>query len=293
MLAVLIAGVGCQRTAGTKRDTAVSADTTGNVAVSLLSERAAVEPGRPFHVALRMVIREGWHTYWKNSGDAGMPLRVAWNLPGGFSAGPIEWPTPDRLPEKDLMTYGYEGEVILLIEIQTPRKLAEDSVTIAGAFEWLECADICLPGSAALSLSLPVRSGPPRAAPAAPLFAQAKSLAPRRPTGWTFSAEAGPRAISLGFRPPPGVSVGGAYLFVDRPLVAEHAALQVFDRASDGYRLTVQPAPNAGTLRRLTGVLVVVDRAGSKSGTAVEVDVPVTPGDPAPPRASSRPKQHT
>ena len=261
----------------------VPADGSRNVSAALLAERAAVEAGRPFTVGLRMRIRRGWHTYWKNPGDSGMPLRITWNLPEGFSAGPIQWPAPERISENALMSYGYGREVLIPIEITPPKRVAADSVTIAGTFEWLECKDVCLPASAVLRLSLPVRPAPPASGPAAPAFARARSRIPAAPTGWSFAAQAGPRAISLAFRQPPGMSPRGGYLFVDQPLVADYAAPQGFERTTGGYRLTLQPDPNAsGNPTRLTGVLVVEGRSGSNSTTAVQVDVPVTPGDPAP-----------
>jgi thiol:disulfide interchange protein DsbD len=260
-----------------------SADAGGNISVALLSEQVAVEPGRPFYVGLHMKMRRGWHTYWKNPGDSGLPLRITWNLPAGFTAGPIEWPAPERIPEKTLMSYGYSREALIPIKITPPKRLAADSVTIAGDFGWLECKDVCLPGSSALRLTLPVRPGPPAASSAAPSFAKTRWRIPTLVTGWSFSAEAGPRAISLALRVPPEVSPRGAYLFVDRPLVADYAAPQGFERIAGGFRLTVPPAPNAsGAPERLTGVLVIDDRGGAKSRRAVQVDVPVTPGDPAP-----------
>jgi thiol:disulfide interchange protein DsbD len=254
-----------------------------NVTVALVSEQVGVHPGRPFLVGLVMRMRGGWHTYWKNPGDAGLPLRIAWRLPEGFSAGPIRWPVPERIPEGPIMSYGYEGEVLLPIEITPPSRIAEDSVTIAGTFDWLECSEICLPGSAVLDLTLPVWSEPTPPAPASPMFAEARSRMPRAPTGWTFSAEAGPRAISIAVRAPAGFSTRGAYLFLDQPLVADFGAPQGFERVPDGYRITMTPAPNAPQPpERLTGVLVFDERAGRRPRTALQVDVPMSLGDPAP-----------
>ncbi len=272
LLAVLFAGV-------------PSAGASENVSVRLLSERAAIEPGRPFHVGLLMKMRRGWHTYWKNPGDSGMPLRITWSLPAGFTAGPIEWPAPERIAENDLMSYGYGGEVLLPVEITPPAHVVGDSIRIAGTFEWLECKDICLPGSATLKLSLPVRPGQP-ASPNARAFAKARSRIPAAPVGWLFAAEAGPRAISLGFRAPHGMAPRRAYFFVDQPLVADYAAPQGFERFESGYRVTVRPAANAsGTRDHVTGVLVV--EGGSTPRTAVSVSVPLKAGDPAPARVQS------
>ncbi len=259
-----------------------------NTTVTLVSERASVQAGRPFYVGLRMRMRKGWHTYWKNPGDAGLPLRIEWKLPGGFSAGGIEWPAPERIPTGSLMSYGYSDEVLIPIEIRPPDRIPAASVRIRGSFEWLECKEACLPGSAVLDLTLPVRSEPPAASPDPPAFLETRSRMPQPPAGWSLSAEAGPRAVSLAFRAATRMSPRGAYLFVDQPLLVEYASPQGFERTGDGYRVTATPAPNAsGRPERLTGVLVVENRAGTRARTAVKVDVAVSPGDPAPAREQS------
>jgi len=236
-----------------------------------------------------MKLRKGWHTYWKNPGDAGLPLRITWRLPDGFAAGPIEWPAPERIPEGPSISYGYQGEVFLPIEITPPDRIAADSVTIEGSFEWLECKDVCLPSSSLLAITLPVGSVPASASPRASWFTEVRSRMPVPAAGWNLNAVAGPRAISLAVRPSPGVSSRGAYLFVDRPLVVDHSALQGFERVEEGFRLTVPPAPNSqGPPDRLTGVLVLEARGGARSRIALAVDVPVTVGDPAPAPIPSR-----
>ena len=255
-----------------------------NVKVVLVSEDVDVQPGRPFSVGLVMRMRAGWHTYWKNPGDAGLPPRIKWRLPDGFSAGPIQWPVPERIPAGPVMSYGYEGEVLLPILITPPSRIAADSVTIAGTFDWLECSDVCLPGSAELDLTLPVRSGSPRPGRAASLFAETRSRMSRTLPDWSFSAEAGPRAISLSVRTPAGFSSRGAYFFIDQPLVVDLAAPHGFEHFPGGCRITMTPDPNAQRPpQRLTGVLVFDNRVGARARrTALSVDVPVSLGDPAP-----------
>lgn len=270
---------------------ACAAVTTGgskNVDVALVAEGTSIRPGERFRVGLRMKMKKGWHTYWKQPGDAGLPLRVEWTLPPGFTAGPIEWPTPERIPTGNLMSYGYERDVLLAVKMTPPANLDPGPVVIAGQFDWLECRDVCLAGSARLELTLQVRPEHPRPGPAARLFSDARARSPRLPEGWSLASVAGPRAIELSFRPPPGVSPRGGYFFVDRPLVAEHAAPQGFERVSGSYRLTIVPAENApAPPRRLTGVLVLEGIPRSK-GNAVQVSVNATPGDPAPAPAQAR-----
>ena len=74
--------------------------------VDLVSDVAAIQPGRPFWLGLRFRLEAGWHIYWTNPGDSGEPPRVKWNLPAGFEAGPIAWPVPRRIEDHSLVDYG-------------------------------------------------------------------------------------------------------------------------------------------------------------------------------------------
>lgn len=274
---------------GTNAALAASTGTSANTSVTLVAERASIQPGRPFTVGIRMNMKQGWHTYWKNPGDSGLPTSVDWKLPRGFAAGPIEWPAPARMPLGPEMSYGYAGEVLLPVLITPPETIDSDSVTIAGAVRWLECADVCLPGSATLDLTLPVSAAAPAPGPAAASFDAARSLLPRDAPDWELAATAGPRAISLEFRPPKGIVPRDAYLFVDQPLVADYVAPQPWGPLGQGFRLTASPAANAsGSPERLTGVLALENGAHGRSRIAIRVDVPVAIGDPSPYRARSR-----
>ena len=54
----------------------------------------AIVPGKPFTVGLLLRMAPGWHTYWKFSGDAGLPTELKWKLPPGWKIGDIQWPIP-------------------------------------------------------------------------------------------------------------------------------------------------------------------------------------------------------
>ena len=108
------------------------------VQARLVSEQGAVAPGGTVTVALEERIVEGWHTYWKNPGDAGAPTQVTWTLPPGWTAGDIQWPRPKRLPVGPLMDYGYEGKVWLLSKLTAPSDARPgETVTIRAAASWL------------------------------------------------------------------------------------------------------------------------------------------------------------
>jgi thiol:disulfide interchange protein DsbD len=93
---------------------------TPRVEAELVPERTAWVPGQPTTVALRLKMKPGWHVYWQNPGDSGLPTTIDWKLPAGFTAGPIQWPAPHALPAGPLINYGYEGEVLHLIDLKVP-----------------------------------------------------------------------------------------------------------------------------------------------------------------------------
>src|SRR5947208_16323071 len=79
---------------------------TEHVEAELVSEKTAIAPGEPLTVALLLRMERGWHTYWQNPGDSGLPTKLDWNLPSGVSAGAIQWPAPRALPVGPLGNYG-------------------------------------------------------------------------------------------------------------------------------------------------------------------------------------------
>src|SRR5215472_14740278 len=123
----------------------------------LLADTDAVVPGKPFTVGLLLRMAPAWHTYWKFSGDAGLPTELKWKLPPGWKIGEIQWPIPLKtIDPGDIQTYGYENEVLLMQEITPPTNLDSSSVKLSAEASWLVCERICIPGGATLQLELPV-----------------------------------------------------------------------------------------------------------------------------------------
>ncbi len=126
--------------------------------VDLIAEPKAVEPGKPFTVGLRFRPEPGWHIYWKNPGDSGMPPNVQWKLPQGYTAGPLQFPHPEKILVPPLVSYGYEMETLLLAEITPPAgQPLPPKIKIGADLDWLVCKEICLPGQASLDLNVPTQ----------------------------------------------------------------------------------------------------------------------------------------
>ena len=123
----------------------------------LVAEVDAIAANGVFGVGVGLEMEEGWHTYWRYSGDAGLPTRVDWALPTGFEAGNLQWPAPHKYTEQgELVTYGYEHETMLLTEMRAPSALpAGSSADLVASVSWLVCRDLCIPGDTTLTLTLP------------------------------------------------------------------------------------------------------------------------------------------
>ncbi len=124
---------------------------------SILADSETLVPGQPVTVAIRLSIADGWHTYWENPGDSGIPARVVWDVPEGIRVGPMQWPVPQRLVEPgNLQVYAFKDEVVLLARLFVAPGLDLDEVTLKASADWLVCRESCIPGEAELSLTLPV-----------------------------------------------------------------------------------------------------------------------------------------
>jgi thiol:disulfide interchange protein len=257
------------------------------VEASLVAQEASVHPGRPFPVAVRLVADKGWHTYWKNPGDAGLPTTIAWDLPAGFTAGPVQWPAPSSFTEQGFTTYGYEGEAILLVDITPPPGLLPgDAVELRARAGWLACRVECLPGSAELSLRLPVIQGEPAADPgAAGLFDRARARIPKPNPAVKVTAAAAAGALLVDVGGVPGAGASIAFYPAEPGIFAAAAEAETAGTGTASLRIPLAEG-GAQVPSRLTGVLVVSTGPDSR---AIAVDVPVGAQVPAAPLSARTP----
>ncbi len=249
---------------------------TDQVRAELLAHAPeGVAPGKPLWLGLALDAIPHWHTYWQNPGDSGLPTTLAWTLPAGASAGPVQWPTPQRLAVGPLVNYGYEGPLLLPVKLSLPATSAGGSVAVKLHAEWLVCNDTCIPQSGDFALELPL--GPPVTAQAA-RFAQALAAVPAAPAGATLQARVEGTALAIEVTGLPAAWRQPALqLFAAQAGVIDHAAPAQVRWQGDRLHLSQPLSPQRSESPEQ--LQLVLTAAGQTAGLALAG--PVQGGWPA------------
>ena len=234
------------RTTGTLIVLAISAfafpqAATQHARVELVSRQATAAPGSDLQLGVHFTLEKGWHIYWINPGDSGQPPSFKWNLPPGFSAGEMEWPRPERLqPSKELVDYGYDGEVLLPLTIHVPSAISNRApVEFSAEAKWLICREVCIPEHAELKLSLPVASAVGLDQQHAQLFERTEKLLPQPlPSNWKVSFASAKDELVLTVRA--GKPITKAEFFPLDPGQIDNPAPQKLQPSHSGATLTLK-----------------------------------------------------
>lgn len=223
-------------------------------------------PGGEVDLAIHMRPAPGWHGYWLNPGDAGLPMAVKWQLPTGYSVGPLQYPVPSRLTVAGLMNYVYERDYALLVRLKVPAD-ATGIVTIRAQAHWLACTDkICVPEQGQLSLDLPIGIGTPNRTD----FDQWRRDLPRPlATAGRFERSGGKLLVAIPL--PRNVASGKPYLFPAIDDVVDYDAPQTFRRTGD---ILVAELQAKGTRPKSFAGLIAFDGGAGFSFEAVPGAVP-------------------
>jgi thiol:disulfide interchange protein DsbD len=253
----------------------------GHTQADLIAEVGSVAPSQPFTVALRLKMAPGWHTYWVNYGDAGTATTVEWQLPAGWTAGSLQWPSPEKLPLDQYMNYGYEGTALLLVNLTPPADLKPgDTAKLAAKVAWLECSENeCVPGGANVSLDLPVAATASPDTANQPTFAAARAALPQSSAMFIASVWQLGDKFFLGLEARPGVNIPAELAevyFYSADRQTKPSAPQILHRANHGWVLELTrllPAPDG--IKTLAGVLTYQGLGGP--GLALSPTLAATP----------------
>ena len=259
-----------------------------HIEAELVAENTAWLPGATNWVALRLKPEAGWHTYWRNPGDSGLPTTLQWTLPEDFSAGDIVWPFPGAHRLGDLVNYGYGEETLHLVPVEVPPKLKLPQATVQAQVKWLVCKDICIPGTAALELTLPVKEIAIADPAWSPRFLDTRARVPEAgPLAGRFAIADGDVSVEVQAGDDALAGATHAEFFAYANNLVNHGAPQRTALEGANARFTQQQSPFLpGIPETVEGVLVVYaapPRAYVAALTAGEVAaLPPAPAAPEP-----------
>ena len=218
---------------------------TGHAKVSLIKFDNVLSDQSKTLLGIRMDMQENWHTYWKNPGDSGGPIKVNWSHEDNISISDLYWPTPSLIPYEPLMTYGYKNFVIFPFEITNSN---DKNSYIEADIDFLICDDICVPEKAFIKTNLKeVESD--------------SSL-----NDWFLKvpfqtlpvkASLDKDFINIQFSSP--FNVTSAIFFVDDQNIVEHASKQILSKEENNYLLKVKKIEDAKPFDNLSGVISIND----------------------------------
>ncbi len=236
---------------------------------TLVTDTDQAAPGTPFHAGLRLRLAPGWHTYWQNPGDAGLPPELSFDAAPGLRTGAIKWPAPEILTEGSLTIFAYTGDVLLPVIVTS----VTGAATLRAHATWLVCEKVCVPEEGDFAIDLP--AGTPSPSAQTPLFTAATAHTPISSPYETHIAADG--TLTLIADPALVATVRSAGFF---PLgqTIDPGAPQPLSIDGGRLRIKLTPAAPLDPAAGLAGVLVLRDGIGSASYLDIAATPAVVPG---------------
>ena len=248
---------------------------TSYATTEFLAESDGIAAGETFWLAIRQEVEDGWHVFWVNPGDAGLPLNLNWSLPDGFVTGEVLHPIPEYIPVGPLASYAHEGTPVFLVPITAPDDLnVGDNIQIGVDATWQACEDICVPEEGQFEFTLPVVEEQKPRSDTIETFLEARMALPEAFTGAaTFTQEGGVYRLALS--PIKDLDRRSVFFFPEPEGLIHAAGKQRARKSSDGLAIDIEPGwikeYEGGALK---GILTFADRKGGHRGLAIEAAVP-------------------
>jgi len=224
--------------------------------------------GRTLQGGLEIAMEEGWHTYWRVPGDAGIPPQLDFSDSSNLANVTVSYPFPERYHDGSGLSLVYRGHVTLPLRVEPVDPDKPVTLTVNALFG--VCDVICIPARAKMSVTLMPQSGDdPRARIA---IEQAQRRLPGAPQVGRFDVESATRDgdnLEIAVRTPEADFIdlfaeGPQDWFLGQPsLVSREGAIA-------RYRLPLDGMPDGETVSGRTFTFVAV-----ADGAAIEKAVPI------------------
>jgi thiol:disulfide interchange protein DsbD len=221
---------------------------TGHADVSLVKYSSNNSQANELFIGIKMDMQKNWHTYWKNPGDSGGPIKVSWSLPDGITVSDIYWPTPKLIPYPPLMTYGYKDFVIFPFKVTYEN--FNELKNINANIDFLICDDICVPEKAQIDTSFEK----------IPFSQELKKWISKVPYV-IFPILANQNENNLQLRFSFNDEIENIYFFIDQQNIVLHSKAQSLSKEKDNWLLSISTENNPKHNEKLNGVIVINDES--------------------------------
>jgi len=254
--------------------------TARNTTARLILSHEIAKPGDTVLAGIELTMDEGWHTYWENGGDSGIPTTIHWDLPPTLSAGAIQWPVPEAFVDKELgsKTFVYHDRAVLVVPLTVSSSASAGSVEVKALAKWLECKidGLCIPGSNVVSATLTVGTKSKPSAESATLAEAEKRLPSKTLTGTAtagWAGEIGPKMRRLVIEWSAAVTNADFFPYAETNATVSATTQVVSARSPVQLAKVVESAAGAWP-KEIRGILVATE-----NGATVASEVTLVPAD--------------
>ena len=226
----------------------------GNAQLRLLALPAE---GGTIQAGVEITLPAGWHTYWRNPGDAGIPPQFDFSASGNVRAVDVRYPVPERFDDGTSVSAVYTDDVVFPVAL-TPTD-AGSPVTLRVDASFGVCNEVCIPARAQAELTIPAADD--EDALTKTMLAQASRRLPGPPLPGHLEvsgvAQDGSDALAIEVRMP---DVSYSDLFVEGPQGWPLGQPKLVSRAggSSRYRLSLAGRPTGEAVSGQTFRFVAV-----------------------------------
>ncbi len=102
---------------------------------------------------LEMLLEPGWHTYWRNPGETGIPPSFDFSRSENVSSVEVLYPVPERYDDGASVSLVYRDEVVFPLAVTPDDRSRPVRLEISASFG--VCREICIPTRAGAELTVP------------------------------------------------------------------------------------------------------------------------------------------
>lgn len=253
--------------------------TNAHASASLLRNNYTAPTDTAIELGIQIILQNDWHIYWRNPGDSGIPTNFEWELPGGIKSPKIFWPIPKAFVFDDLVSYGYDEQVLFIAELEIPKSYTKKKIELSVKLKSLICKNICIPFDTNFTLKIDLTRDHLADEETSAAFIKTKKYLPKLNNDLNTIARMDSDIVFLNVHNAArnNSEIENVYFIPYENGIFRNTIRQQMEIKQDYLTLKIEPDPfRIEVPKYLFGILVFENSNNSEnSKTAYEINVPV------------------